>query len=264
MKSARDSDSEIDGGQFAMRRELDADATMAGEESRDSAAQKSRPWHSLSSWCKAKVNYIANSLLAALVLFALVVLDFEEHLSEYKWYSKLWPGALGVNIKAEFYDVSVGQVLPLTDESVLSAGDSFRLRLQAEGDGYLYVYHYDSAGQLTVLFPMSLQGSGVADHKNPVSKGKEITLPPNNSAYLLNDNAGAERIVVINTRKPRRELEDFNQYFGMEGSSVSQNGARLMGTQKQIAEFTDKFLSLRDGLADACPDCVKHIVFEHQ
>jgi hypothetical protein len=80
--------------------------------------------------------------------------------------------------------------------------DRIRVKVEANGDGYLYIVMGGSSGQWQVLFP----SKDIAGGDNRIERGKPYTIPPADS-FLFDETAGVERVSLVLSRTPQADLE---------------------------------------------------------
>ena len=93
------------------------------------------------------------------------------------------------------------RVREVGDQARFRTGDRFRLAVQANVAGYLYLFVKDSEGRIELLFPYE-RGEGT----NTVRPFRTRQVPEEDW-FRFDDEKGAERIYLFLSRKPIRELE---------------------------------------------------------
>ena len=79
--------------------------------------------------------------------------------------------------------------------------------IAVDRDGYVYLFQVDSTGQFFQLFPMkSFKGIAV-NQGNPVRAGHRYVLPAVDKSFKLDRTTGRERIYLVTSSSPHRELE---------------------------------------------------------
>ena len=127
---------------------------------------------------------------------------------------KLPPGA--VNFKAFYYNEGVRRAL--TNGVTLTSEDHYYLEFNFESKLYLYVAQIDTAGAMHRLFP-NVDYSSIG---NPLQPGIKYSFPEEDY-FFLDSRTGKERLYVVASKSPLRELEgtykvnDFREVFDREG-----------------------------------------------
>jgi hypothetical protein len=111
-----------------------------------------------------------------------------------------------LHIKAQFfYEADDGSIKPLHDNLVLKSGQHVGVAFRAESDCFVYIYWWDSTGQVGRLFPnpQLTEGSG------EVKAGRTYWLPSKDGErwYILDDNPGSETIYFVASRQRNEKLE---------------------------------------------------------
>jgi hypothetical protein len=87
-------------------------------------------------------------------------------------------------------------------ETVFRAGDRIQLRVETNGQGYLYVITRGSSGTWKPLFP----SPEVEDGNNRVEGFHSYVLPPE-SRLIFDERTGTEKLFVVFSREPEPNLE---------------------------------------------------------
>ena len=93
------------------------------------------------------------------------------------------------------------RVREVGDQARFRTGDRFRLAVQANVEGYLYVFVKDSEGEIELLFPYER-----GEDTNTVMPFRTRQVPEEDW-FRFDKETGAERIYLFLSRKPIRELE---------------------------------------------------------
>lgn len=100
-----------------------------------------------------------------------------------------------------------GSVTEVGPDGPLTEGDAFRLTVEPNETGYLYVLRQDASGFWTVLFPQTLPGPEQTAAAARVPGRTRAVIPPAGSLTL----EGQPRLVqlsIIFSREPHREFTD--------------------------------------------------------
>ncbi len=86
--------------------------------------------------------------------------------------------------------------------SMFYNGDRVRLHIRVNQDAYLTVLNQGTTGDLQLIYPKTQ-----ADAQRKVTKTMDFTIPTTPGNWLkLDDNAGVERLVIILSAQPTREV----------------------------------------------------------
>lgn len=93
------------------------------------------------------------------------------------------------------------RVREVSDQERFRSGDRFRLSVQANVDGYLYLFVRDSEGEIDLLFPYE------RGEKTNTVRPFRTRQVPDEDWFRFDEETGAERIYLFLSRRPIRELE---------------------------------------------------------
>ncbi len=88
----------------------------------------------------------------------------------------------------------------LDNGTSLYSGDEFKISVKASSDSYIYLFHFDSNGQVNDLLAVSGRG-------NYIREGDQWLLPSKEEHFTLDDKVGTETIHTIVAPKPLSDLE---------------------------------------------------------
>lgn len=131
-------------------------------------------------------------------------------------------GPTGLNAKFYFYSQN-GLSIELKDEDAMTAEEGYYILVDLAKTSYLYVAQIDARGDIFPIFP-NKEFSGKT---NPVQAGKGFRLPAQDY-FFLDENIGKERIFVLASDGP---LKDVESLFAQAGSGGK--GAKLAETFEQ-------------------------------
>jgi hypothetical protein len=98
----------------------------------------------------------------------------------------------------------------------LTPADNYRLLLEPAEDHYVYVFQLTSSDVLVKLFPNETYSSV----QNPLRQGQMVYLPSEPNWFYLGEATGTERLYVIASAQPLRDLENlYVQYSQADGES---------------------------------------------
>jgi len=133
----------------------------------------------------------------------------------------------------------------LDNGATLKTGDKFTISLQAQEPRYVYLFHFDSSGQLNEL--LSLSGK-----RNQVTAGSKLTLPAPDQHFLLDNKIGVETIHTIVSKKELTNLRDKYQAI-LNGKPEQRPMLTVAANQDIVRE--NKGLCVRfDKNSPPCPD----------
>jgi hypothetical protein len=82
------------------------------------------------------------------------------------------------------------QFIPLSDNIVLQTGNLIKFYFEFEKEAFLYIFHEDSRGALTLLFPKDPQSPKVSQYA-------PVYIPEGNSWLELDSNTGKETFHLL-------------------------------------------------------------------
>ena len=82
------------------------------------------------------------------------------------------------------------QIITLTDNIVLQSGNLIKFYLELDKEGYYYIFHEDSRGELVILFPKDIK-------KAIISRKTPIYIPEGNNWIELDSNIGRETFHIV-------------------------------------------------------------------
>jgi len=178
------------------------------------------------------------------------------------------PREPGVEIDVNFlYQVRGARPQKLENAMTLYSGNRYSVFFEPKRKAYVYVYQIDSLGKIFPLFP----NSDFSSQTNPAPAGQAVTLPSGDWAFELDENPGAEEIIVIASRIPLNEVEGLfgqilqGQELGPETQAKSPAGRQ--GDQRREltvdASRTTMDLAL-DILSSPALGTVKRVKFFHK
>jgi hypothetical protein len=97
---------------------------------------------------------------------------------------------------------SGGQSVEVAPDKVFHSGDHIRFRVEANGDGYLYIVQQGTSGTWSVLFP----SPEIENGDNEVHRGRKYTVP-SEETFSFEGSPGIEKLFVVLSRQPEKELQ---------------------------------------------------------
>ena len=177
---------------------------------------------------------------------------------------------------------------PLTPESILRSGDSYKIIFTPDRNVYVYIFQVDSSGKMVRLFPMKSFGGVTVNNFNPVTRGQTYHIPAENKSFFLDQQTGVETIYFLASAKPDQTLEASVQESAppkTQETASSPEDAKLLelvniAAQAQNEEVTVTpaadarkitwqetgltFSVLQQRLEKLCDGCVYVIEFSHR
>jgi hypothetical protein len=95
------------------------------------------------------------------------------------------------------------------------SGDRFRLHIEANDSGYVYLIERGSSNKWTLLFPSATITGG----DNLVQKGRTYELPPG-YWFELDSRPGVEKLFLVLSRKPEIDLDRHIRTLADRGGPV--------------------------------------------
>jgi hypothetical protein len=140
--------------------------------------------------------------------------------------SPKYSNSLKVDVQFQ-YETEDGQVRILDDNSSLKSGQNIGVTFKPESDCYVYIFWWDSTGNVGCLFPNPELTAGDCS----VKAGKTYWLPYSSEGdrwYVLDNNPGAETIYFVASRERNKKLESL--YSKMRGG----NGQKGSGAKEKV------------------------------
>jgi hypothetical protein len=100
--------------------------------------------------------------------------------------------------------------------TMFHSGDKFRLRVEANDTGYLYLIERGSSNRWTLLFPETT----IAGGDNVVQKGRVYDLPPG-YWFEFDSRPGVEKLFLVLSRKPEPDLDRHVRALAERGGAPS-------------------------------------------
>jgi hypothetical protein len=97
---------------------------------------------------------------------------------------------------------SGGQNVEVAPDKIFHSGDHIRFRVEANGDGYLYIVQQGTSGTWSVLFP----SPEIENGDNQVHRGRSYTVP-SEETFSFEGSPGIEKLFVVLSRQPEKELQ---------------------------------------------------------
>src|SRR4051794_33105451 len=95
------------------------------------------------------------------------------------------------------------------------SGDMVRVKVEGNRDGYLYVIARGSSGNWKPLFPAPDINGG----DNRVAAHANYSLPSNTQAFSFDEQAGEEKLFIIYSAEPLRDMEGMIPSLSQQGRS---------------------------------------------
>jgi hypothetical protein len=121
------------------------------------------------------------------------------------------------------------QLIPVVDNMVLQSGNLIKFYLDLEKEGYLYLFHEDSQGELTLLFPKD-------SLKAKVLKNTSVYIPEGNSWIELDSHTGKETFHLLVSAVRLERLENLYNHHVMlkERDAIKQSVESILNQIKSL------------------------------
>lgn len=133
-----------------------------------------------------------------------------------------------VDVKVQFfYEDDSKKIRPLDNNSVLKSGQHVGIGFRAESDCHVYIFWWDSSGNVGRLFPNPQLTEGTGE----VQAGKTYWLPSRGGDrwYVLDDNPGTETVYFAACRNRNPKLEKLYEKLSTLKASASPGKKRQTG-----------------------------------
>jgi hypothetical protein len=180
-----------------------------------------------------------------------------------------------------------GEFQLLTNESILSSGDHYKIIFTPSQACYVYIFQVDSSHKIYSLFPMESFGGVTVNNLNPAQAGTTYFLPAEKKSFVLDQQTGVEKIYFLASQQRDLELEaQYQQVFEaqqqqnletqlqqidhlLESAIEARGVARLVESPKETTQATwqegnETFSVLQQRLENLCNGCVHILTFTHQ
>jgi hypothetical protein len=134
-------------------------------------------------------------------------------------------------LKLIIYQKTAGGMVAVSPEKSFRSGDRFKLNLQSNFDGFVYVVNTTPGGENWLLFPRK-QSRG-----NNVRAGNSFSLPAA-SEFRFNDEAGIEVLQIVMSRSPIPFLETALDRAPASASQVLLNKAAAVALEQLAGKST--------------------------
>jgi hypothetical protein len=115
---------------------------------------------------------------------------------------------------------SGGQNAEVAPGTMFHSGDHISFKVEANDDGYLYIVQQGTSGTWSVLFPTADAENG----DNRVHRGRSYTFP-SGAAFVFAGDPGTEKLFVVLSRQPEKELESLMYSLQQHTSAPAQFAA---------------------------------------
>jgi hypothetical protein len=129
-------------------------------------------------------------------------------------------GGVGTRGEIGLKTRGIAPAKPAQSPLVLTEDDRYAIQVQPEARTFLYVFQWDTSGNMTVLFP----NSKYSDFLNPIDSGSSYRIPPPPNWLTLDERAGLEIIALGASTKHWDTLEQNIKLFS-EGSGDEKQAA---------------------------------------
>jgi len=159
---------------------------------------------------------------------------------------------LSVKVQFQYLDDD-DQVRPLTDSSVLRSGQRCGVSFRPDGDCYVYIFWWDSSGQVGRLFP----NPELTEGSPAVRGGQTYWLPlrqgekPQYRWYVLDDVPGEETFYFVASRSPNEKIERLYNKLCQANTNGEAGAGRKQLAREMEREFNLMGVARFTATADA-------------
>jgi len=171
----------------------------------------------------------------------------------------------------------------LNDGDTLYSGDHYQIIFTPTETTYVSIFQKGSSGNLYQLFPMTQFNGVVVNNFNPAQPNITYFIPAQDKSFYLDERVGEEKIYIIATRQPDKQLE--NQYQQVLIARRGRSAAHVQRAQSRLQsaiqmrdpagiithsphnpppkEEEDTFSQIWQRL-EICEGCVNTLTFRHR
>ena len=124
---------------------------------------------------------------------------------------------------------------PVRAGAALPSGGRYAIRFLSRTSAHVYVVQEDAAGEVTALFPNGAFSRG----RNPVQRDVDYVIPDDERLFQLDNTVGRERVYIVATRAPARDLEDLMRRLKVPGQGEPAHEMVLQIRSRGIAGIVD-------------------------
>jgi hypothetical protein len=137
--------------------------------------------------------------------------------------------------------VTEGVESEINPTATFHSGDMVRVKVEGNRDGYLYVIARGSSGNWKPLFPAPDINGG----DNHVAAHANYALPSSTQAFTFDEQAGEEKLFIIYSAEPVRDMEAMIPSLSQQGKSERPAAPTkaLPLITATLAPITDNFVS---------------------
>jgi len=158
----------------------------------------------------------------------------------------LQSNTLDVTLQYRYSDPQgTGKGAVLDNGSTLKSGDKFTINLEARETRYVYLFHFDSSGQLNELLHLS-------GKRNQVAGGSKLVLPAPDQHFLLDNNTGVETIHTIVSKTELTGLRD--KYRAILNGKPAQRPLLTIAANDSIGKQNKGLCVRLDAQSLPCPE----------
>ena len=148
--------------------------------------------------------------IAAILIIAINLLFFQPTLLQTSliadidfiyWQASPDAGGLGTQVRTR----SMALATQKETDLILMDRDRYALKIRPQSEIYLYVFQWDTSGNIAVIFP----SNDHVDSSNPLSADTTYRLPSPGRWFILDDNPGVEVIGIAAAKKPWELLDNY-------------------------------------------------------
>jgi hypothetical protein len=136
--------------------------------------------------------------------------------------------------------VTDGVETEVSPSEAFHSGDMVRVKVEGNRDGYLYVIARGSSGNWKPLFPAPEINGG----DNHVAAHANYSLPSSTQAFTFDEQAGEEKLFVIYSAEPIRDMEGMIPSLSQHGNADHPAPTKALPViTATLAPITDNFVS---------------------
>lgn len=172
--------------------------------------------------------YILLFLLPSLIVYVIVIFYGRDDAFHFLADHPRTEAELNIDVRIIGYRPATQDFFPIENgDSLRASFDSYLFHVIPNDPGFLYVFQWDSEGQLFWVFPKN-KTSEHSSGLNPVQEGRDIVIPQEEeriSVFRLDSKVGIERVVFVFCSQPIPELEKFLSQSSQDAALGSQLAA---------------------------------------
>lgn len=143
----------------------------------------------------------------------------------------------------------------IAQDTVLKSGDKFKMMVELKKKCFVYVVYKNSQGELSVLFPYSLQ-----QFTTDYEPSKKYYIPRGDAWFQLDDHPGQETFYLLASDERLSEVEYlFNQYATADADQKPEIAGQLIAEIKKMEKQHPNLLANADDRPHAVQGAVRGV-----